>query len=82
MSASYLIEAISLLFLENSLRRRTIDESLVSMLAHDLQPASMVEDRGFLAFLEAIDPKYTPPSRHTIMRVHLPAMKPVPQRKS
>ena len=44
------------------------------MLAHDLQPASMVEDRGFLAFLEAIDPKYTPPSRRTIMRVHLPAL--------
>lgn len=38
----------------------------------DLQPASIVEDRGFLQFLHMIDPRYQPPSRRTIMRSILP----------
>ena len=42
------------------------------MLSIDLQPASIVEDRGFLNFLHTIDPKYEPPSRCTIMRSLLP----------
>lgn len=41
------------------------------MMVCDLQPASIVDDRGFREF---IDPKYTPPSRRTIMQDHLPKM--------
>ena len=42
------------------------------MLAVDLQPASIVEDKGFLNFLQVIDSKYQPPSRRSIMRSLLP----------
>ena len=37
-----------------SLRRKKIDEALVRMLAIDLQPASIVEDRGFRTFCESL----------------------------
>ena len=58
---------------KESTRRRKIDEALVNMLAIDLQPASIVEDTGFLKFLQVVDPRYHPPSRRTIMRSLLPA---------
>ncbi len=57
---------------ENSVRRAKIDETLVKMLATDLQPATIVEDEGFRRFLKVLDPKYEPPSRRTIMRERLP----------
>ncbi len=57
---------------KDSPRRKKLDDALVTMLATDLQPASLVEDKGFLRFLLAIDPKYQPPSRRTIMRSLLP----------
>ena len=44
------------------------------MLAIDMQPGSIVEDKGFQDFLKVIDPKYIPPSRRTIMRDHLPIL--------
>ena len=62
----------SQLYGRESPRRKTIDEAVVRMLAIDLQPALIVEDKGFLLFLYTIDPKYAPPSRHTIMSSHLP----------
>ena len=55
-----------------STRCKKLDESLVRMLAVDLQPASIVEDRGFLTILHSLDPKYQPPSRRSIMRSTLP----------
>ena len=58
---------------KDSVKRRKIDKALVDMLAIDLQPASIVEDRGFLEFLQVVDPKYRPPSRRTIMRSILPS---------
>ena len=44
------------------------------MMTLDLQPSSMVEDRGILEFMKVVDPKYEPPSRMTIMRDHLPQL--------
>ena len=44
------------------------------MMVTDLQPASIVEDKGFLDLLKVLDPKYTVPSRRTIMRDRLPIM--------
>lgn len=41
------------------------------MLTMDLLPASVEED-GFLLFLHASEPRYQPPSHHTIMRSVLP----------
>jgi len=59
---------------EDSLHRKAIDRALVKMIAIDLQPGSIVEDRGFQEFLKVIDPKYIPPSRRTIMRDYLPGL--------
>ena len=42
------------------------------MIATDLQPTSIVNDKGFQEFLKVIDPKYIPPSRRTITRDLLP----------
>ena len=42
------------------------------MLTVDLQPASIVEDKGSVNFVHVLDPKYQIPSRRTIMRRHLP----------
>ena len=38
------------------------------MLATDMQPASIVEDKGFQKFVAALDSRYELPSRRTIMR--------------
>ena len=48
--------------------RKAIDTALVKMIALDLQPSSITEDRGFQNFVKILDPKYIPPSRRTIMR--------------
>ena len=42
------------------------------MLVEDLQPSSIVEDRGFQKFLKVLDLRYIPPSRRSIMRDHIP----------
>lgn len=59
------------MFLEDSLRRDTIDKALVNMIITDLQP---VEDKGFVNFMRVLDFKYTAPSRRTLMRNHLPQL--------
>ena len=59
---------------EDSARRKKIDDSLVKMLALDMQPALIVEDSGFRAFINVLDPRYVPPSRRSIMREHLPQL--------
>ena len=55
-----------------SKRRKFLDESLVNMITTDLQPPFIVEDTGFQSFISALDPRYKPPSRRTIMRSLLP----------
>ncbi|XP_011405235.1 PREDICTED: zinc finger BED domain-containing protein 1-like [Amphimedon queenslandica] len=44
------------------------------MLVADFQPASVVEDEGFIRFLKVNDQRYQPPSRRTLMRDHLPQL--------
>ena len=44
-----------------------------AMFCTDLRPGSMVGDRGFLKFLYALDQRYEPPSRRSVMRSLLPA---------
>ncbi len=36
------------------------------MIATDVQPVSIVEDKGFNKFVKVLDPKYSTPSRQTI----------------
>lgn len=42
------------------------------MIAADFQPFSIVEDRGFRAHTQALDPSYVLPSRSTISKQLLP----------
>ena len=44
------------------------------MMVTDLQPVSMVEDRGFRELMNAADPMYTLPSRRTVMRTLIPSL--------
>ncbi|KAK0137887.1 Zinc finger BED domain-containing protein 4 [Merluccius polli] len=46
-------------------RQKTLDEQLAKMVVWDLQPFSFVEDRGFKAFTNALNPSYTLPGRKT-----------------
>uniref|UniRef100_A0A1X7TDA6 HAT C-terminal dimerisation domain-containing protein n=1 Tax=Amphimedon queenslandica TaxID=400682 RepID=A0A1X7TDA6_AMPQE len=44
------------------------------MIITDLQPVSIVEDKGFVNFMRLLDFKYTAPSCRTLMRNHLPQL--------
>ena len=59
---------------EDSLCRKAINNALVKMLVLDMQPANIVHNKGFQELLKVIDPKYIPPSCHTVMRDHLPSL--------
>uniref|UniRef100_A0A1X7U085 Uncharacterized protein n=1 Tax=Amphimedon queenslandica TaxID=400682 RepID=A0A1X7U085_AMPQE len=45
------------------------------MLVADFQPASIVEDEGFVRFLKVVNERYQPPSHRTLMHDHLPERK-------
>ncbi|XP_053548615.1 zinc finger BED domain-containing protein 4-like [Bombina bombina] len=55
-------------------RERNIDEELTKMIALDLQPFSIVNDKGFRNFLKAIDPSYIFPNRKTLSAIVLPQL--------
>ena len=44
------------------------------MIVLDLQPPSIVEDRGFQQLLKIMDHRYIPPCRRSIMRDHIPML--------
>ena len=44
------------------------------MIVTDLQPVSIVDDKGFVDFVRVLDPKCTAPSRCTLMHNHLPQL--------
>ena len=54
------------------LQQGKVDEALVKMLATDFQPFSIVEDRGFRAYTQALDPTYVLPSRSTLSTQMVP----------
>ena len=43
-----------------------MDEALVEMLATDMQPSTIVEDRGFKKLVNLLDSKYQLPSRRNL----------------
>ena len=51
----------------DSSKRNQIDEALIKMIATDLQPISIVEDKGFQTFVHTLDGRYEIPSRRTLM---------------
>jgi hypothetical protein len=55
---------------KDSARRKKIDQLLVSMIATDLQPISIVEDKGFKNLISTPDSRYESPSRRALMTTH------------
>ena len=53
----------SKLYGKESAHHKQINEALVKMLAVNFQPASIVEDKVFLNFLQIVDPKYVPATK-------------------
>ena len=58
---------IFLFFIDDSQRAAEITRSLGEMIVKDLQPISIVEDRGFNTFVKTLDPHYRIPSRKHMM---------------
>lgn len=54
--------------------KNDIDRKLLSLIIRDLQPFSVVEDRGFHEFVSALNPSYQLPSRFVISKTLLPLM--------
>ncbi|XP_064083142.1 E3 SUMO-protein ligase ZBED1-like [Macrobrachium nipponense] len=57
---------------DESPKKKAITNKLLKMIAIDLQPLSIVEDEGFVAFVRQLDPRYEIPSRRSLMRTHFP----------
>jgi hypothetical protein len=58
----------------NTIKSKTITECLVKMIATDMQPLGIVENRGFIEFVKALDPKYKLPTRQANTVNLLPAL--------
>lgn len=50
-----------------------ISEAIAKMIVRDLQPTSMVENKGFRELLQLLEPRYTPERQHCIQSQLLPA---------
>ncbi|KAI4818229.1 hypothetical protein KUCAC02_011581 [Chaenocephalus aceratus] len=55
-------------------RQNIVDEELAKMIASDFQPFSIVEDKGFRSFIQALNPMYVPPSRKTLTQKIIPRL--------
>lgn len=50
-----------------------ISEAIAKMIVCDLQPVSIVENKGFRELLQLLEPRYTPERQHYIQSQLLPA---------
>ncbi|KAK3865123.1 hypothetical protein Pcinc_029238 [Petrolisthes cinctipes] len=57
---------------EGGFKKKNLDDLLTNMITTDLQPMSIVEDRGFRKFVHGLDPRYILPSRRDLTRKHIP----------
>ena len=55
-------------------QQNRLDEELAKMIANDFQPFSIVEDKGFRSFIQALNPTYVPPSRKTLFQQIIPRL--------
>ncbi|KAF7652545.1 hypothetical protein LDENG_00095060 [Lucifuga dentata] len=55
-----------LLVVQLPARQVDLDDALVEMVVMDSQPFSVVEDKGFRAFVQKLDPSYVLPTRQTL----------------
>lgn len=56
----------------DSARKKELDQKVMYMIVQDLQPFSVVEDKGFQALVKCLDSRYELPSRRELARTHLP----------
>uniref|UniRef100_A0A3Q3FFT6 BED-type domain-containing protein n=1 Tax=Labrus bergylta TaxID=56723 RepID=A0A3Q3FFT6_9LABR len=56
------------------MRQRAMDEVLAKMIALDLQPFSIVEDKGFRQYTKELNPNYVLPSRKTLSNSIIPEL--------
>lgn len=54
--------------------KKQIDGALLKLFTKDYQPFKVVEDEGFKEFVKQLNPNYTLPDRHSISKVHIPAL--------
>ncbi|GBN17231.1 Zinc finger BED domain-containing protein 4 [Araneus ventricosus] len=66
--SSYLMKKLSVS------ETQKINNELLKMFIFDYQPFNIVNDRGFRAFVSALNPSYRLPSRDTIVNTLLPAI--------
>ena len=52
----------------NSPRQKSLDNALLEIVATDMQPSSIVNDKGFNKFINMLDSRYQLPSRRSLMR--------------
>ena len=57
-----------------SSRKTLLDRDLLLLIVQDLQPLSIVEDKGFRQFISDLDPKYQLPCRREIASNLLPTL--------
>ena len=55
-------------------RQRRLNDRLLKMIVQNLRPFSIVDDTGFCAFVAALEPSYSLPSRLTVSREWLPSI--------
>ncbi|XP_049877872.1 zinc finger BED domain-containing protein 4-like [Pectinophora gossypiella] len=54
--------------------KKKLDNLLMQLFIYDYQPFSIVEDRGFKAFVEGLNPSYQLPNRKVLSNNYLPAL--------
>lgn len=52
--------------------KKSIDRSLVKMIGNDLQPLSIVENKGFIEYTHKLQPLYSIPSRKVLTNTLIP----------
>ncbi|EFN72128.1 Putative AC9 transposase, partial [Camponotus floridanus] len=57
---------------KNSQRKKDLNRKLAIMIAKDFQLLSIVEDKGFIDFIKALNPRYAIPSRKIMTNSILP----------
>ena len=63
----------SMKYPRESSKCKILDNALIEMIATDLQPLSIVEDKGFIKYTSLLDPRYQLPCRKTVSTKLLPA---------
>uniref|UniRef100_A0A8C7CZS2 HAT C-terminal dimerisation domain-containing protein n=1 Tax=Oncorhynchus kisutch TaxID=8019 RepID=A0A8C7CZS2_ONCKI len=56
-------------FTVRTTRQEDLDDALVNMLVKDTQPFSVVEEEGFTAFVQKLDPSYNLPNKQALKKM-------------